>query len=100
MTKNPFLNAFAASAYITLVAGIMNYGSKLFGEADTFVTPIAALSLFVLSAALMGYFFFYQPVQLYFDGKKKEGTKLFLQTIGVFAAITVIVFVFMLSNVV
>lgn len=98
MSKNPFINALAASVYIVMVATIMNYGSKLFGEADTFVTPIAVLSLFVLSAALMGYFFLYQPFQLYFDGKKKEGVKLFLETVGVFAVITLIIFVFMLSK--
>lgn len=95
MTKNPFINAVAASVYISLVATIMNYGSRMFGEADTMVTPVAVLSLFVLSAAVMGYIFLSKPLQLYLDGKKKEGVNLFLGTVAVFAVITVGVFVFM-----
>lgn len=98
MTKNPFINAVAASVYIVFVATIMNYGSKMFGEADTAITPIAVLSLFVLSAAFMGYAFLSQPLQLYLDGKKKEGASLFLRTVGVFAVITVGVFVVMLFS--
>ena len=98
MTKNPFINAVAALVYIMFVATIMNYGSRMFGEADTVITPIAVLSLFVLSAAFMGYTFLFQPLQLYLDGKKKEGASLFLRTVGVFAVITVGVFALMLLS--
>ena len=92
MTKNPFINAVVASAYIMLVGTIMNYGSRWFGGPDTFFTPMAALSLFVLSAAVMGYLFLYQPILLLLAGNKKEGLKLFLQTLAVFALITVLLF--------
>jgi hypothetical protein len=53
---------------------------------------IALISLFTLSAAVMGYLFCYQPAQLYFEGKKKDAVRLFLQTVAVFALITVILF--------
>jgi len=36
----------------------------------------------------MAFVFFYQPLQLLIDGKKKEAVKLFAQTIGFFAIIT------------
>src|SRR5579863_2089493 len=100
MTKNPFINALCSLAYIVLVASILNFVSHTQGnKPDTIFAPIAFLSLFTLSAALMTYFFLYQPVQLYLDGKKKEATSLFVKTILVFAAITVVIFILILSGI-
>lgn len=100
MTKNPFINALCALAYIVLVGSVMNYVSHAMrNKPDTFLAPVAVLSLFTLSAALMGYFFLYQPVQLYLDGKKKEATSLFVRTILVFAGSTTVVFAILLSGI-
>jgi hypothetical protein len=93
MTKNPFINALAATLYITLVATFFFYGSKSFPSKDTFLTPIAMISLFTLSAAVMGYLFLYQPLLLLMDGHKKTSVNLFLQTLASFAGITIIIFV-------
>ncbi len=92
MSKNPFLNALAATAYISAIALMMRYGPKGPGVDSSFFAPIAFLSLFVLSAALMGYFFLYQPIRLFFEQKPQEATKLFLTTVLVFACITAAVF--------
>lgn len=51
------------------------------------------LAVFVLSAALMAYMFFYQPVILFLDGHRDEGVKLFLKTIGAFAVATGVIIV-------
>ena len=99
MTKNPFLNALCASLYIMAVATLMYNAKTVFGPKDTFLTPIAVLSLFTLSAASMGYIFLYQPVLLLLDGHKKKAVNLFLQTVAVFAGVTVMVFLVMLSGV-
>src|SRR5690242_17804902 len=100
MTKNPIINALCALAYITLVGGVMNYLTHTHSnKPDTMFAPIAALSLLTLSAALMGYFFLFQPVQLYLDGKKKEATTLFVRTILVFAGITAVIFILLLSGI-
>lgn len=92
MTKNPFLNALAATLYITAVASLMFYGSKIENHVDTVAAPIAMISLFTLSAAMMGYCFVFMPLRLYLDGEKKRAANLFLQTIGIFAGITVLFF--------
>lgn len=100
MTKNPFVNAFCAIAYIVLVGVVMNFVSQTqSNKPDTAFAPIAFLSLLTLSAALMGSFFLYQPVQFFLDGKKKEATKLLLQTILVFAAITAVIFTLFLTGI-
>jgi hypothetical protein len=99
MSKNPILNAFAALAYIVLVALMMTYGSKLMPHTNAVLVPIAVISLFTLSAAIMGYIFCYQPLQLYFDGKKKEAVKLFLQTVAVFGCLTVLMLILMFAGV-
>lgn len=101
MTKNPFINALCALAYIVLVATVMNFLSHTHSNRpDTVFAPIAILSLLTLSATLMGYFFLYQPVQLYLDGKKKQATSLFVRTILVFAGVTVVIFALFLLGIV
>lgn len=99
MTKNPFLNAIAAIAYIITIASVMFYGTKNLPEPDTIIAPIAVVSLFTLSAAVMGYIFGLQPLQLLVDGKKKEAVDLFLKTIVSFAGITIIVLTLLFSGV-
>lgn len=94
MTKNPFLNALSASGYIVIVVSVMTFLSQTQkNKPDTFLAPILALSLLTLSVAVMAYVFFYQPLQLFLDGKKKQAINLFLQTVAVFAGITLLIFI-------
>ena len=93
MSRNPYVNAFAAAGYIVIVVLVINVFMNP-GTPDTKLTPILApimmLSLFVLSAAIMGYVFLFQPTMLYFDGSKKEAVELFLRTVGFFACFTAV----------
>lgn len=91
MTTNPVYNALFAAAYITAVAHVMFYGSHLGGE-ETVLIPVAILSLFVLSAAVMACLFFYQPLLLVLDGKRQEAVSLVVRTILSFGAITALLF--------
>lgn len=88
MSRNPFVNALSAAAYITLLVSLIFNAPKEFIPEPSIMIPIGMLSLFVLSAALMGYFFILQPIQLLVEGKKEEATKLFLATVAAFAGIT------------
>ncbi len=99
MSKNPFLNGVVASAYIVLIVSVMNFGTKLVPHPNTFIAPMAVVSLFTLSAAVMGYLFCYVPVTMYFDGKKKQAVSLFLQTTAVFASITALILTLLFSGV-
>lgn len=88
--KNPYLNSLYAEMYIIIVVWIMsNIGEP--NTPDTFFDPVAALSLFVLSVAVMGYFFFGVPLQVYLDGKRNQSITFFMQTVVSFATITAIV---------
>lgn len=100
MTKNPFINALAAATYICLVASIMYYGTRQSGPADSVVIPIAVLSLFTLSAAVMGYLFVSQPLRMYVDGEKQRAVTLFLHTVAVFAGITALALLALFSGIV
>lgn len=91
MAHNPLVNALVASLYIALVASVMFYGPHTVGKKETVMVPIAVLSLFVLSAAVMGYFFLCGPLLLSFDGEKKRAVRLFLSTVGIFAGITALI---------
>lgn len=96
MTKNPLINACSATIYISIVAYLMYYGSHFAEPIDAVIMPIAMLSLFVLSAAVMAYIFGFQPVQLFLDGQKKEAANLFLKTLGTFAVVTAIIFLILI----
>ena len=94
MTTNPFYNAlFAISYIITLVTSLLIGPRFLGGPEESIFYPMLGLSVFVLSAALMSYLFFYQPVIMLLDGKREEGVKLFLQTIGIFAVGIALLFI-------
>lgn len=91
MTKNPVVNALGASAYIVLGVTVMSFVTQpLKNKPDTFFAPIVFLSLLTLSVAVMAFMFFYQPLQLLVEGKKKEAVTLLAKTIGIFGMITVI----------
>jgi multisubunit Na+/H+ antiporter MnhB subunit len=91
MSKNPFINALSASAYIILGVIVMNFVTEpLKNKPDTFFAPVVFLSLLTLSVAVMAFLFFYQPLQFFIDGQKKEAVNLFIKTTGIFAVITAI----------
>lgn len=56
------------------MTSVMNFARKTDVD-ETILIPIAVLSLFTLSAAIIGYLFLFQPAQMYLDGKKKEAMK-------------------------
>jgi len=92
MFKKPLLNAVSASAYIILVVSVMTFVTQpLRDKPDTFFAPITVLFVLTLSVAVMAYLFFYQPLLLFIEGKKKEAVNLFVKTVGIFAVITAVV---------
>lgn len=100
MTKNPFINAFGAAGYIIMVVLVMTLVTQpLRNKPDTFFAPIGVLSVLTLSVAVMAYMFFYQPLQLFVEGKKKAALDLFAKTVGVFAVLTVIFLILLFSGV-
>jgi hypothetical protein len=98
MSKNPLVNGFAAFVYISLLVLVMTWGSRLVPHPNSFVMPVIMICLFTLSAAVMAYLFCFQPIQLYFDGKKKQAVRLFLQTVGVFGGITLLMLALLFSR--
>jgi len=99
MTQNPIINALSASLYIILGVTIMSIVTEpLKNKPDTFFAPIVFLSLLTLSVAVMAVLFFYQPLILFTEGKKKTAINLFLKTIGIFAIITVTALILLFSG--
>lgn len=92
MSKNPYLNAITAAAYIFFVVFGMNAITQpLRDKPDTFLAPVTVLFVLTLSVAVMAYVFFYQPVVMLIEGHKKQAVSLFTRTVGVFAALTAVV---------
>lgn len=94
MSKNPVVNALGASVYIILVVSVMTVVTQpLRHKPDTFFAPVMVLFVLTLSVAVMAFLFFYQPLLLVIDGRKKDAVNLFVQTVGIFALITALVLV-------
>ena len=92
MRWNPYLNAIGATAYISVVGLFIRYISALHHDTpDTLHDSIAAISLFVFSAAVMAFLFFYRPVVLLIENKREEAFSFFLKMLATFGVITLIV---------
>ena len=86
MNKNPFFNALAAALYIVLIVFTIDmFSSASSMPKETILIPITMLSLFVLSAAVMGYLFIYEPLRLHLDNQRREAMIFFAKTVGTFA---------------
>ncbi len=99
ITKYALINSLAAAAYITIVAFIMSNINRIVppdiddGGPRSILPAITFLTLFVISAAVMGLTIFGRPVMWYLDGKKAEAVKLALYTVGFLAILGIIFFV-------
>jgi len=99
MSRNPFLNALSAAAYIILVVAVMTFvTAPLRNKPDTFFAPIMVLSVLTLSVAVMAFLFFYQPLMLFIENKKKEAVNLFVKTVAIFAGFTALGLILLFSR--
>lgn len=100
MSKNPLVNATAAASYIIFVVSVMTFVTRpLRNKPDTFFAPITMLFMLTLSVTVMAYLFFYQPLLLFIEGKKKAAVDLFVKTVGAFAAMTAVVLGLLFSGI-
>ncbi|MFA5777878.1 MAG: hypothetical protein WC870_00040 [Candidatus Paceibacterota bacterium] len=94
--KKPFLNALAAALYIVVIVFVTQFvGSVLKDQNDTIIIPMTMLSLFVLSAAVMGFLFLAEPLQLLIENRKQEAVSFFVKVAGIFSCF-VLIFVILL----
>lgn len=89
MPQSPFINATLAAAYIVGIVFTMGAFTSLQSVENTLLIPIGVLGLFVLSTAIMGFLFAYEPLRLYFDNKRKEALSFFFKTLGTFAVLLI-----------
>lgn len=91
MTWNPYQNAIVAVAYIWGVGLLINRISSLHHDTpDNLVGSMSAISLVVLSVAVMAFLFFFRPIVLLLEDKKKEAFTFFLKTLATFGAVTLL----------
>jgi hypothetical protein len=95
--KKPFLHALGAALYIAFIVIVVKIlTSALKTGNETIIIPMAMLSLFVLSAAVMGFLFLSEPLYLLLANRKKEAVVFFMKVVGFFAcfvaAFTILLF--------
>lgn len=80
--KWSFVHSLLVAAYITGVAFLMQNAERVFGKMDSVVGVIAFLTLFTLSALVVGGLLVGKPLMFYLDGKKKESVWMLLASGG------------------
>jgi|SRR3989344_1340935 len=84
--KKPFLRALGAALYIIVIVFVVQVvTSALKNQNETIIIPMTMLSLFVLSAAIMGYLFLSEPLCLLMENRKQEAIIFFAKVVGFFA---------------
>lgn len=91
------INALGVVAYTAAIALFMSNGERIFGNTRSFLLPLFMLLLLIISASITGLLVLGKPIQLYFNGLKKEAVTLLFTTLAllVFSA-AVVVAVFLL----
>lgn len=93
--KTGFFQALGIVTYCTAIASIMSNGSKIFGKEDTFITPIAVLTMLSTSVLICGLMVFYKPYLLFFKGKKREAIDTVVSTAVSLFGFLILVFAIM-----
>lgn len=75
-----FIQALGVTVYCSFVGVIFWKGNEIFGKPDRYVGPVTFLLLFIASAMICALMVFYQPYELFFDGKKKEALETVVNT--------------------
>jgi len=84
--KRPFINATFAATYIVIIVSVVNITNSILKDLnETIIIPMTMLSLFVLSAAIMGYLFLSEPVSLLIEKRKQDAIIFFVKTVAFFA---------------
>lgn len=92
MSQNPFKNALVAAGYISILVTLIFNSPHFISDNELgMMLPVIILSVFVISAALMGYVFLYTPGRLFMEGKHKDASKLFFSTLVAFALIIALI---------
>jgi hypothetical protein len=97
--KKPFLHALGAVAYIVIIVSVVQVlSSALKSKEETIIIPMTMLSLFVLSAAVMGYLFLSEPLYLLVENKKQEAIIFFAKIVGFFACFVAVFTILLFLN--
>ncbi|MFA6520413.1 MAG: hypothetical protein WCT44_02270 [Candidatus Paceibacterota bacterium] len=97
--KKPLLFASGAALYIIVIVNVTQALSFLLkNQNETIIIPMTMLSLFVLSAAVMGFLFLSEPLSLLMENKKQEAIIFFAKIVGFFACFVVIFAVLLFLN--
>lgn len=98
--KQGLYQALGVVGYISLIATLMQNIERMLGRIeDSFLAPIAFLTLFSTSALICGLIVFYNPYKLFFDGKKKEAIEIVLSTaISLFVILVLLFSVIILGS--
>jgi len=75
-------HAAGVFVYVAAVAWLLFNAPGVLGKEPSFLGPLFALLLFIVSATITGLLVLGKPLQLYLDGRKTEAIALLMATLG------------------
>jgi hypothetical protein len=93
-----FISAIGVFLYVSGVAWLGFNSQYIFGQIHSFLIPLLALLLFVISACITGLLVLGKPVYLYLEGHKKEAFILFFATLGWLVFFLLVLIIILLSK--
>lgn len=85
--------ASGVAGYIVLISLFFYHGNRWFGKEDNLLSPIVALSLFVVSALTCALIVLAEPYRLFVDNKGKDALTLVIWTtkwLAVFLGVAIV----------
>jgi len=86
------IHSLSVAIYVFFVGLLFRHGNQWFGKEDKFLTPVAMLLLFILSAAITGSLVLAKPILLFLDKQKTEALSFFLWTLVWLFILTIFAF--------
>ncbi len=97
--KKPFLYASGAAIYIVFIVFVVQFITSLLkSQGESIIIPMTMLSLFVLSAAVMGFLFLSEPLYLLIENRKREAIIFFAKIVGFFALFAIFFAILLFLN--
>ncbi len=79
--KSSFLSALGTFVYVSLIAWF-GFNNPLKDKPDSFLMPVFALTLLIVSASITSFLVLGKPIQLFLAGDKRASIILFFSTLA------------------
>jgi hypothetical protein len=92
LLRKAFLSALGVLTYIGALVWVISHGQQWFDDKpESWLGPVLALIVFIVSACTTGSLVLLRPILMYIEGQKGEAVTLFTYTVASLAGIGMVI---------